>query len=587
MFAAALDFACATERDDQDDAGVSPKAESDERSGDVVDVARELLADGRSAELLSLVAKLAEQNDELATRAALATTRADAATTRAAELERQLERIQARYKKSEAVSKAQLVLLLDAISRGEAGDVPADADDPRPEANDKLRDAAGITAAQDDEPKTRPPRERPSLRRPAPPHLERVPNLLVVSTAERACPACGEQRTCIGHEVTEVIDLIPAKVIVRQDKREKLACPTCEGEIVRAPLGDKPVPGGKLGNALVIDMLVGKYGDGLPLHRQKERYARLGLDVAVSTLVDQVTWVTDLLRPLWRAALAACIGSKVMHLDATGLPVLDHAAPGGKRLGTLWGYVGDEVAAYVYASTGKKLGQKPGEMGPEDILLLREGYTVADASNVFDASFVRNPKLIECGCNMHARRYAVKALDAGDKRAALPLAAYKKLYEIEGELRGSDEAAILSARQERSKPVFDELVAWAEAHQRYEPPTSKLGEAIRYLLNHRVALGRFLESGFVPIDNGAVERLHVRAALTRKNFLFAGSDAGGERAAVAYTILGCCRIADVNPVEYLSDVLPRLGRRIRLIDLPELLPPRWAARRRAAAAPAA
>jgi len=146
------------------------------------------------------------------------------------------------------------------------------------------------------------------------------------------------------------------------------------------------VPGGKFGNALVIDMLVGKYSDGLPLHRQKERYARLGLEIAVSTLVDQVTWVTDLLRPLWRAAIAECIGSKVMHLDATGLPVLDHDASGGKRLGTLWGYVGDNVAAYIYASTGKKLGQKPGELGPEDILALREGPTVADASNLFDAS---------------------------------------------------------------------------------------------------------------------------------------------------------------------------------------------------------
>jgi transposase len=159
----------------------------------------------------------------------------------------------------------------------------------------------------------------------------------------------------------------------------------------------------------------------------------------------------------------------------------------------------------------------------------------------------------------------------------------QKLYEIEAEIRDNDEATTLSARQARSKPVFDELVAWAEAHQRYEPPTSKLGEAIRYLLNHRVPLGRFLESGLVPIDNGAVERLHVRAALTRKNYLFAGSDAGGERAAVAYTILGCCRIAGVNPVEYLTEILPRLSGRIRLIDLPGPTPARWKARRTAAA----
>ena len=117
--------------------------------------------------------------------------------------------------------------------------------------------------------------------------------------------------------------------------------------------------------------------------------------------------------------------------------------------------------------------------------------------------------------------------------AALPIAAYKKLYEIEDES---------PARREQSRPVFDELVAWAEIHQPFEAPSSKLGDAIRYLLNHRVALGRFLEPGLVPIDNGKVERLHVRAALARKNFLFAGNDDFGERAAIAFTILGCCRL---------------------------------------------
>jgi transposase len=557
-----------------------------EHRGEVLEVARELLDDGRSDDLLLLVTKLVEHNEDLTTRVALATRRADAAATRAADLQRQLDRLLARYKKSEAISKAQLVLFIDAITRGEAGDVAADADDPRLDANDRLRGASGVADGQDDEPKTKQPREQPSRRRPAPPHLPRVPNPLLVPAAERPCPRCGTERACIGHETTEVIDLIPAQVIVRQDTREKLACTKCEAELVRSPIGNKVVPGGKLGTDLVIDLFVGKYDDGLPLHRQKQRFARLGLDLAVSTLCDQIMWVADLLRPLWRAAIAECIGSKVMHLDGTSLLVLDHGAPGGKRIGALWGYVGDGVAAYIFASTGKAAGQKPGEMGPEDILALREGFTVADASNVFDASFLNNPKLIECGCNMHGRRYYVKALDAGDKRAALPIAAYKKLYEIEDEIRLYDPDAKLAVRQAQSKPVFDQLVTWATVHQPYEPPTSKLGEAIRYLLNHRVPLGRFLESGLVPMDNGAVERLHVRAALTRKNYLFAGSDAGGERAAIAYTILGCCRIAGVNPTEYLREVLPLLSRPIQLIKLPEWLPAAWKARRAAAAGPA-
>ena len=224
-----------------------------------------------------------------------------------------------------------------------------------------------------------------------------------------------------------------------------------------------------------------------------------------------------------------------MHLDARSSPVVDREAAGGKRLGALWGYVGDrDVAVYLYCSTGKKNAQREQELGPEDMLALRSGFTVADASNIFDTSFKRQD-LIECGCNMHARRYFTKALDAGDTRAALPLAAYKKLYAIESEIAAHDSSEKLAARQERSRPVFDELISWCNVYKPREPPASKLGAAIRYMTNHRDALGRFLEAAVVPIDNGIVERLHVRAALTRKNFLFAGADAGGERAAIAFT----------------------------------------------------
>ncbi len=559
-----------------------------ERQGDVVDMLRELLVEGRNDDVVSLVTKLVANNSELAVRAAKVETENATLTKRTTELEKQLEKILDRYKKSEAVSKTQLVLFIDALSRGEAGDVLTDENDPRRDANEQLRKQSGID--DDDEPKTKQPRKQPK-REPAPPHLPRLENPIAVAPENRPCPRCGKPRRGIGHDITEVIELVPAKVIVREDKREKLACEDCDGELVRAPKTDKVVDGGKYGDALEADILVSKYADGLPLHRQKERYARLGLDMPVSTLVDQVKWSTELLRPLWRAAIADCIASKVMHLDGTGLPVLDHSAPGGKRLGTLWGYVGDnisdKVAAYIYASTAKAVGQQPGEMGPEDILSLREGFTVADAASQFDASFAEHPNLIECGCNMHGRRYFTKALDAGDTRAALPLAAYKRLYEIEDEIKNHDPDGKLAVRVERSKPVFDELVRWAEVHQPFEAPSSKLGEALRYLLNHRVALGRFLESGLVPIDNGPVERLHIRAAISRKNFLFAGSDAGGERAAIAFTILGCCRIAGVNPIEYLTAAFPILAGRVRLMDLPDLLPHRWKLRRDAAAAFAA
>jgi transposase len=539
------------------DAASTTARETSEKRGPVLDVLRELLTERRDSEVLALVSKLMVRNSEL---------------------ERRLMQMLSRGHKNEGVSTAQLRLFLDALAAGvDVGDAGApDLGD----ANDKLRGVSGIDAATESAGEK--PAKQPPLRKPPSAKLPRIDNPIAVPAAERPCPVCGAERTCIGHDVTEVIELEPARVVVRVDRREKLACGRCDGELARAPVGDKVVSGGRLGSTLVAVLVVDKYDDGLPLHRQKRRFERMGVDLAVSTLADQVTWATDLMRPLWRMAIEQVLAAMVMHLDATGLPVLDRDAGGGKRLGALWGYVGDEnVAAYLYASTGKKSAQRPGELGPAEMLARRTGYTVADASNLFDSSFERTD-LIECGCNMHGRRYWTKALDAGDTRAALPIAAYKKLYEIEAKIRGLAPGDKLSVRQEDSKPVFDEIVSWAEAYKPHEPPASGLGAAIRYMTRHKLALGRFLEDGVIPIDNGIVERLHVRAALTRKNFLFAGSDTGGARAAIAYTILGCCRLADVNPVEYLADILPRLARGLRLRDVPAMLPAAWKAARQTA-----
>jgi len=520
-----------------------------------MEVLRKLLVEGGTEEsvaeaVLQLLAKLVARNSELEQRLAKAAT-----LTR----------------KNEGLSAEQLLLMRDELTESKDAELA--------KANAGLRRVSDVEkwleTAETEEPPAQPP-----ARKPAPAELRRTENVLAVPEAERPCPKCGQMRECIGHDVTEVVDLIPAEVVVRLDKREKLACRACEGEVVRAPAGDKVVAGGKLGSGLVAQVVVDKYWDGLPLHRQKERFARLGFPVAVSTLADQVTWATDLLRPLWRSVISHVLGATVMHLDGTSLSVLDRDAPTGIKLGSLWGYVGVtgevRMALYLYASTGKKTGQRPGELGPEDMLSLRQGYAVADASSLFDKSFKR-PELIACRCNMHSRSYFLKALDAGDPRAALPLAAFKTLYQVEDEVRNLGDDERLAARLARSKPVYDELAAWCRTHRPHEPPSSALGKAIQYLLNHEAALKRFLEDGAIPVDNGVVERLHVRAALTRKNYLFAGSDAGAERAAIAYTLLGCCELAGVDPVRYLAGVLPLLSRKVMLKNIPALLPAPWKA----------
>ena len=204
---------------------------------------------------------------------------------------------------------------------------------------------------------------------------------------------------------------------------------------------------------------------------------------------------------------------------------------------------------------------------------MREGLTMADASNAFDKSFAR-PALIELNCNAHARRPFVKALESGDTRAAIPIAAFKRLYDIEEEAvkNGLTGEQVTALRREKSRPIYDELIAWCKAYHRLEPPKMPLAKACGYIINHHVGLTRFIDDGSIPIDNTLVERLHRRPAIGKRNFLFVGSHTGGERAAIAYSVLGTCRLLGLNPVTYLASVLPDLARGIELEQLPDFMP---------------
>jgi transposase len=526
----------------------------DKESLAVLDAVKPLIAAGNNDGVLALVSKLI--------------------TTHARQLRAALEQ-QRRRAKNEGVSGAQLELIFAELSKC--------IDENAKRQNDKLRAALKNEQSQEAE-EAKTPRQQPPRRR-ALPNLPIIDNPIAVPAAERPCPECGNERVCIGHDVTDVIDIEPARAIIRRDKREKLACKSCEGELVRAPAGDKVVGGGGYGARLVSEMVTDKYDDGLPLERQRQRFGRLGLDIPSSTLGDQITWATDLLAPVARALFQQTLDADVMHLDATSIDVLDRDTPSGIKTGSLWGYVGVDAtrspisAVYLYASTAMKNGQEDGELGPEDVLSMRrlagKPHVVADAAGTFDFSF-KQPGLIEVGCNMHARRYFAKALDSGDDRAALPIGAFKTLYDIEESIRALPIDEVTAQRRARSRPLYDELLAWCAAHKPAEPPKSLLGAALRYITNHRAALTRFLEDGRLPIDNGIVERLHRRPAMGRRAYLFAGSDAGARRGAIAYTVLGTCRLLGVNPNEYLTAVLPKLARGITVArDIPALMPLAW------------
>ncbi|MDP9149144.1 MAG: IS66 family transposase, partial [Myxococcota bacterium] len=530
-----------------------------ELRGSVLEVVRELHAGGRSDELLAVVSKLVSRNEEL---------------------ERLVTTLRESKNRGEHISLDQLDLFLNKLRELAGGELV--------KADEKLAAMAKENGERPE--KTKPPKQ-PAVRRPPPPGARRVPNVLKVPEGERPCPRCGGERECIGHTTTEVIDFIPAEVIVRLDMQELLSCKRCEREVEQGPIGDKVAEGGAYGSCLVAHLVIGKYWDSQPLNRLGQGLERLGLSMPSSSMADQIHWATDLLRPIWWKLQEGVLKSPVMHLDGTGLAVRDQDSPRGIVTGTLWGYVGigdGTQAVYLYTSTGKKVGQRAGEVGPEDFLRRRTGYTVADAASIFDLSFKR-PELIEIACNMHARRYFVKALDANDARAAVPIAAFQALYAVEEAVRDADDETRREERQRRSKPVYDELIAWCETYRPMEPPSSLLSKAMGYLLNHRLALTRFLDAGVIPIDNGIVERLHRRPAIGRRNFLFAGSHAGAERAAIAYSVLASCHLAGVNPNDYLADVLPRLARGGISVarDIPPMLPAAWKRDRAGPAAPTA
>lgn len=489
---------------------------------------------------------------------------------------------------SEGVTKEQLALLFDELAAQrnaltEAGDTGG-VEHIEDRRDDTLIEVGDLDTGLEQQ--ARSPRKPPSRpkRRELPASLPRVDNPLPVPESERCCPCCDASMTVLEPDVHEVLDYQPGHLFVRRDIREVLACRQGDCAVVRGPLGDKVVPGGVYGSALIAEIVVRKYRDGMSLHRIAQWLERMGFSIASSSLSDQVLWTADLLAPVWRALLDEVLNSTVMQLDGTGLPVhhKEKGKPQQTRLGTLWGMVGDgQLIVFSYASTGHKNGQRAYDLGPEDVLALRPGgFVVADADNKFDASF-RREELIECGCAMHARRYFVKALDAGNKRAAIVLKAFKKLYRLEwrfGEdgLSGAD---LIKARQARAGPVWETLKMWCEGERRKGHPSSLLVVGANYLLRHYDALTRYLTDGRLPIDNGLTERLFRRIAVVRKNALFAGSHDGGRRAATLFSIFGTCELIGLDPVAYLSDVLPQLARGITIAtDLPDLMPAAWLAR---------
>jgi transposase len=423
---------------------------------------------------------------------------------------------------------------------------------------------------------------RKPARRPLPEHL---PRERVVYPMPAACPCCGGALHKLGEDVTETLELVPRQWKVIQHVREKHSCRSCE-KITQPPAPSHPIARGRAGPGLLAHVLFAKYGLHLPLTRQSATYAREGIALDVSTLADWVGASAATLMPLVEAVRGHVFAAGRLHADDTTVPVLD---VGRTRIGRLWTYVRDDrpfagadppAAAYFYSP------DRRGEH-PEAHVASWAGLMQADAYTGYDRLYAagRNPgPIVEAACWAHARR---KFFDlARLNKAPIAIEAVARidmLFAIERDINGLSPDERRKVRQERSRPRVEALGVWLRQQHARLSPHGKVAKAIAYSLNAWDALVRFLDDGRLCMTNNAAERALRCIAVGRNNWTFAGSDAGGRRAAAIFTLIETAKLNDVDPQAWLTDVLARLqdhpARRIA-----ELLPWNWKVQRQQRAA---
>jgi transposase len=416
--------------------------------------------------------------------------------------------------------------------------------------------ASAIEEAQAVVPKERPAPAKP-FRRPLPEHLPREVHTHM--PGHEACPDCGGRLRELGEDVAEMLEYVRSCFKVLRHVRPKLSCDACD-RIVQAPAPSRPIDRGLAGPGLLAHVLVSKYADHQPLYRQSEIYAREGVDLDRSTLAGWVGATSELLTPLVDAVRDHVMAASKLHADDTPVPVL---APGNGRTktGRLWTYVRDDRPSGDTTAPAVWFAYSPDRKGerPREHLKRYRGALQADAYAGFHHLY-EGETIFEVACWAHARRkFHEIHLAHASPTTTEAIARIAALYAIEAEIRGSTPEIRKTIRQARARPLLDSMRTWLEATLAKLSRKSDTAAAIRYALSRWSALTRYVDSGQLEIDNNAAERALRVVALGRKNFLFAGSDAGGERAAAIYSLLGSAKLNGLDPEIYLHHVLERIA----------------------------
>jgi transposase len=393
-------------------------------------------------------------------------------------------------------------------------------------------------------------------RKPLPEHLPR--DTVVHAPSADACPECGGALKEIGADVAEQIEYVPRSWRVIRHVRPKFSCACCQ-TLVQASAPSRPIARGLAGPGLLAHVIVSKYCDHLPLYRQAQIYARDGLELERSTLSEWVGGVSRLLRPLVDALRRYVMAGPTLHADDTPVPML---APGKGKTATarLWAYVRDErpagstqPAAVWMAFTPDRKGEHPqGHLEHFTGIIHADGFAGYD--KVFDETRTH------AACWAHARRKFYELTKSHPSPAAgEAVRRIAVLYAIEEQIRGKPPDERRAVRVEKTLPLLRSLRDWLDGLIPTLSGKSALAGAIQYTLNRWDALNTFVHDGRAEIDNNAVERALRAVALGRKNYLFAGSESGGERAAAMYSLIGTAKLNGIEPEAYLRDVLGRIA----------------------------
>jgi transposase len=395
------------------------------------------------------------------------------------------------------------------------------------------------------------------VRRPLPAELPREIETIVPT--QQACPDCGGKLRPLSEDVSEVLEYVPARFKVIRTVRPKLSCACCS-RIVQEPAPHRPIDKGLAGPGLLAHVLVAKYADHLPLYRQAEIYARAGVELDRSTMADWVGGASRTLRPLVETLKSYVLSAEKLHGDDVPVPVLE-PGNGKTKTGRLWTYVRDDRRGGSKAASAVWFAYSPDRKGEHPAAHLKSyrGILQADGFAGFNRLYEMGA-VCEAACWAHVRR---KFFDLHHGHAS-PVAKEAlerigQLYGIEKEIRGRSPAERKEVRQARSKPVLEAMHSWLKATMSKLSKKSELAKAIYYALERWTALMVFVDDGRVEMDNNAAERALRTVAVGRKNYLFAGSDAGGERAAAVYSLLGSAKLNGIDPEAYMAEVLRRIA----------------------------